>query len=1001
MNFLRNISWEGVLRGVLPGMRMRLALTTFLLVSVVMGAATMASLRQQEQALQEAYERELEGPLAFVNAATVDMDNSARALVLVEDFRTRLNRKTRELSKLKKTVYRKQNSFLNSLRRLGSVFGAAVRYDYAARRQDTYFSEYLSADYVLDFETKVRTRFRSAQGGPIDENSWLRLKRLAAAVAASEGELEAAGRRVTEIGEREVELTQALGGEAGKEAGAQTPKAQADRKELKALSTERTGLNKRIETLSNKQMRGTLQLKHAIQEFFRNSYRHKLEDSIGTSAEIRILSLNTKGDIVFDTGRILTRSAVMTRRLFRSEEFQRDWKTFFQKQFETETPEQTRRYTLDGSRFDAIFRPSFQNQDTQRRAQALLQHSRDPVYRSLLEQDEKACAAIAEQGARIRGRLRELRTKGMKPSADAQFRALYRRYALLLRERRKLAEKGDPVLALDKKRRARMKADIAALRVENRNSEQVLKVKSRLLSGPPPKDGKPLDPAQVELQMERLRAAIDDRESNILLLEGLMDDWREPTEYLASDAILHLRDAALFSHAYLPYGQEGPSLDYYLRSGPARESQQRRWEGLRAWVMAGESENEIGTFVTSAGRAMKILEGGTLARSRSEIEELMIEVDSTPLFTTDPERSLANAYSTRSFSGYHLIIIDKTEGIKRIRENGKQVLAIAAAISAFAAVLAFFFSAFAVRRIKSLMIAAQRVGRGELAVVFAENGFDEVADLGKTMNEMVRGLREREEMRGELAAAEEIQKRLLPEHNPANIRNRCELSGFYKAMSGVGGDYYDMIETGPDEIFLCVGDVSSHGVGPALVMTLVRADLRAILRRGQRALPDILLELNEKLYADTPDHIFVTFLLAKFDLRTGQMEHISAGHCQPIQWDEAAGGVRVLKSGGMPLGMDENALFGTTIQARRTTIRPGDVFVLYTDGLTEAMTEAREQFGLDKLARRVGVHHRLSAPEIATALAGDVQSFSGKAILEPGQSDLNDDIAILVLKRSA
>ena len=129
--------------------------------------------------------------------------------------------------------------------------------------------------------------------------------------------------------------------------------------------------------------------------------------------------------------------------------------------------------------------------------------------------------------------------------------------------------------------------------------------------------------------------------------------------------------------------------------------------------------------------------------------------------------------------------------------------------------------------------ASAEVRKGNLQVEFNDKGYDELATLGQSLNGMVVGLKEREEMRGELAAAEEIQKRLLPSATPKNIAGRADLAGFYKAMAGVGGDYFDYIALGTDYVAIAMGDVSSHGVGPALVMAMTRATLHAQLREKE------------------------------------------------------------------------------------------------------------------------------------------------------------------------
>ena len=166
------------------------------------------------------------------------------------------------------------------------------------------------------------------------------------------------------------------------------------------------------------------------------------------------------------------------------------------------------------------------------------------------------------------------------------------------------------------------------------------------------------------------------------------------------------------------------------------------------------------------------------------------------------------------------------------------------------------------------------------------------------------------------------------------------------------------------------------------------------------SLKNIMLKLNEQLYLETPAHMFVTFFLGLYNLKTGEFQYLSAGHSKPLIYKAASGKTEFLEAGGMPLGMDENDFFSTTIEPRKTTLAKGDIFLQYTDGLSEAMNPDREQFGYDRMEAVLKQTSGESAEQILAALAKAVEGFSGIRLDQPGPSDLSDDIALVCLKKS-
>jgi serine phosphatase RsbU (regulator of sigma subunit) len=218
-------------------------------------------------------------------------------------------------------------------------------------------------------------------------------------------------------------------------------------------------------------------------------------------------------------------------------------------------------------------------------------------------------------------------------------------------------------------------------------------------------------------------------------------------------------------------------------------------------------------------------------------------------------------------------------------------------------------------------------------------------------------------------------------------------------MSGVGGDYYDFMNSGEDKIAFCIGDVSNHGIGPALVMVSLRSQLQSLIRSNETDLRKILLSLNEQVYADTPSHIFVTFFLGIYEKKSGKISYINCGHSKPIVYRAKANKVETFNSGGMPLGAIDNDIFDTTIEEEVMQLEIGDLFFQYTDGVNEAMNAKSELFGGERMEQIILTQGKETPEEITNKIAKEVEKFSGKKIFCAGPSELNDDIAMIAFRR--
>jgi len=246
--------------------------------------------------------------------------------------------------------------------------------------------------------------------------------------------------------------------------------------------------------------------------------------------------------------------------------------------------------------------------------------------------------------------------------------------------------------------------------------------------------------------------------------------------------------------------------------------------------------------------------------------------------------------------------------------------------------------------------------------------------------------REHDRLKRDLEIAGDIQQGLLPTTMPQ--LNRYEFAAVCRPADQAGGDYFDWQEIGPERVVFSVGDVTGHGVGPALVTAACRAYVRATI--GLQISPVALLErVNELLHRDIPEGKFVTLVLIDLDAENHRFRMLSAGHGPTLVVRGRDGDVRSLGSQGMPLGLTDIQAMDEPIEAQ---LEPGDLVVAVSDGFFEWTDAADEPFGLDRLQEVIRTNRHRPAEEILTAMERAVGDFVGDL---PQQ----DDVTGLVIRR--
>jgi len=272
-----------------------------------------------------------------------------------------------------------------------------------------------------------------------------------------------------------------------------------------------------------------------------------------------------------------------------------------------------------------------------------------------------------------------------------------------------------------------------------------------------------------------------------------------------------------------------------------------------------------------------------------------------------------------------------------------------------------------------------------------------VASLRTAEAELVREREAKQRIEGELAAAQAIQMGLLPRNFPA-FPNRPEIDVYARIEPArmVGGDLYDyLLIGGASRLFFLIADVSGKGIPAALLMAVTKGVIRDAVLTFEPALDRIFAEANRKLAAASADlqsegGVFVTAFAGILDLGSGAVDYASAGHDSPFILGGNAGLRQLVTEGGPPLGaVDE---FRYPVDHDR--IEPGEVLLLFTDGVTEAENGEHTLYSSGRLAQTLVTAQVSDARRVVTSVIDDLSRFIGDA-------EQADDITLLAVHRVA
>ncbi len=328
----------------------------------------------------------------------------------------------------------------------------------------------------------------------------------------------------------------------------------------------------------------------------------------------------------------------------------------------------------------------------------------------------------------------------------------------------------------------------------------------------------------------------------------------------------------------------------------------------------------------------------------------------------------------------------------------RNIVFLLAALAIIAAII-FYMSARITRPLGMLAEAVEELGKGNLKVeVTGLKNTDETGVLARAFNKMVLELGEnvrsriqeetaRKTVEAEINVAREIQLALLPrKFPPFPDKKEFDLHAINLPAKFIAGDFFNFFFIDDHILSLVIADVSGKGISAAMFMAVASTMLR------DNSLPSetpaaVIKKVSDMLLRDNDKLMFVTMFYGHYDIRTGELRYVNAGHNPPYL---------IRKNGKLeelaPTGPLAAVFPGAEYAERTVRMEPGDLLVCFTDGVTEAYADGGELFGEDKFVKLLSCISSEPAEEICSLISGEVLTYSA--------GDLKDDVTILALRRN-
>lgn len=252
---------------------------------------------------------------------------------------------------------------------------------------------------------------------------------------------------------------------------------------------------------------------------------------------------------------------------------------------------------------------------------------------------------------------------------------------------------------------------------------------------------------------------------------------------------------------------------------------------------------------------------------------------------------------------------------------------------------------------------------------------------------IAREIAHRERMSREIEIARDVQQKLFPQRLP-------EVSGFDFAGScrpaqGVGGDYYDFLTLPGGRLGIALGDVAGKGIPAALLMASLQASLRGQRLSGPSDLAQLMTNLNYLIYEASPDNRYATFFYGEIDPVTKRLDFVNAGHNAPMLF-RAGGSLERLAASGPVVGLVD----GGSFEQKSVALRPGDLLLVFSDGISEAMNHDEEEWGETRLAAAARAAADCEARVLIERLFAAADGFAAGAVQ-------HDDMTVVAVRVAA
>jgi phosphoserine phosphatase RsbU/P len=302
--------------------------------------------------------------------------------------------------------------------------------------------------------------------------------------------------------------------------------------------------------------------------------------------------------------------------------------------------------------------------------------------------------------------------------------------------------------------------------------------------------------------------------------------------------------------------------------------------------------------------------------------------------------------------------------------------------------------------VHALFAGTERVRQGDFTHKIAIKARDQLGELAASFNSMtdsiedlLRDAAEKKRLEEELRIAHEIQMSLLP-HGPLSIPG-LSITALCVPAREVGGDYYDVLPLDDGRVGVLIADVSGKGTSAALYMAELKG-LVLSLSRIHTSPRDLLIDANRIIANHLDARSFITMTYAIIDLHRRTMTYARAGHTPLIYLpggDGADRRLRVLAPDGLVLGLkiDRGELFERLLKEETIAIHSGDLYLFFTDGITEAMNEGDDCFGETRLAHLVEEHAHLPSDQLRERVLREIEAFVGRA-------PQHDDMTMILLR---